>query len=1235
MASLQGALRQGQLGVVRKDRVDLRYFVLYKDRLDYYNSLEEASRGGDPKGRLAVQDIEELEVLDTGFRIGLSDSPPRSLQLQVDDERDLQRWIDILEPMLEDGEESAEEEGAQPETHDDSDLEEVLHDGPLDVEIKGQLQKKHFWLLSDRLEFTNNDQENEPIQGAFSLSCVTAADITDGGFLVVASKRRLKFQCDRQDAATWVGEIKQACRAFRGSNAAASGKASGVPTIAITKPPEDEKPGVQANTPGPAAVSQQLPRVLPERGDAWQAAKSAATSGSEPAVTGMSGTGMVRAALCKGDLGMIRKGKVEKRFFVLFSTSFEYWATEADFEGGVERRGCVVIGDVAKLEGSSNGFLISLAGPKNQSLELRCDSERELKLWLEQWGSALPPSVFSIRSSAAGTNVPAKSASSVPSPGVAAVRSQSLSKSKAVEKLQFAGWKGADSERAFVLQGELGIQKKGAVEKRHFVLFSDRLEYYNSAEDYKQDLLPRGTVALADVTDFSMPGRCFVLALGERNVQLHTTGGADDFGRWFAAWSKVFNFRSQALEEPEATPPPASKTRMEPSSGEKLSLRPQSNGSAEENVKMVFTLDALDFAKVTNDTIVKNDLIAGVRKPVLKALGDGYIANDIGVVLKAGSVMAEVTVAPRVGTNAADLVAVLVTRKAMLESSVKDEVVATANIDKMLASGKTKADIAATQSLAPTRILAPVRRAPDMPGVIHMGTLTIDRRGTPDQQRHFVISENTLDYFGSLDEMIDGTDPRGRILLCDIRSIEFGESNFQLHLQDKSLSLVPENGENPLWEAAWRKAGIPCKNEMEQTIDPFPTAQVPKERQAAPPPQQQQKEEARRVAVLEPLDSNLIEGLMGLLRHDSSSPEPKHFVLFQDRLDCFADASGSRRGQVLHSVRRTDIQDLDILDTGFDIVVGGGQQFKLRALPGVEPSRENWMSAFAEFLDEETVMPDLPSPVRAPSSAGDVMSPVRGMQLLWQSMLEVSAGDVSESRYCALYEDCFLSYYTPSDMADGCDPASRIPVSRIFDLEVTGRGFALHFDTGDKLSLRVGSEPGLLEAWVTNWQKVMNLRSTSAGQPIAQSVSRAALLKKPVTSSQVGQTGQGILHQGVLEMERGSLIEMRYIVVFEDRLENYKERMHFKKGERPKKHHQIQRCPRVQSDEPRLLHHAPRHFSPLPHKAGRRLRGVDAGLRPDFLHGWRVYRCDLPGPIVVHAGWKATETSLRDLRGSD
>jgi len=360
---LQDAVYHGQLGIVRQGRVELRYFVLRSDRLDYYDSAEEAAQGGEPRSRMILEDIDELEVLDSGFWIRSMD---KSLELQVENMQDLQAWINLLEPILDvggDGDgDNDDDDDDDEEDDEDNDVveEEVILDGPLLVSIKGKLQKKHFWLLGGRLEFTSSEEEDE-VQGMFPLSTISAASASAGGFTIVAvppqSWRKLAFQCEETEAARWVTEIQIAIqRAVEGNSA--------------------------LNSVSAMHQLQLPPAVGSMEGKSTQEELRANWNGKE--------------ILCKSILGVLRKGETTARYFVLFRESFEYWSTEEEHHRGDDRRGYVALRDITMVEDSSNGFTVHLVG-ENQNLELRCSNQRELDMWLENWIGILAPPFCAIR----------------------------------------------------------------------------------------------------------------------------------------------------------------------------------------------------------------------------------------------------------------------------------------------------------------------------------------------------------------------------------------------------------------------------------------------------------------------------------------------------------------------------------------------------------------------------------------------------------------------------------------------------------------------------------------------------------------------------------------------------------------------------------------------------------------------------------------------------------------------
>merc|ERR1719440_2436665 len=92
-----------------------------------------------------------------------------------------------------------------------------------------------------------------------------------------------------------------------------------------------------------------------------------------------------------------------------------------------------------------------------------------------------------------------------------------------------------------------------------------------------------------------------------------------------------------------------------------------------------------------------------VTEGVLSGLGGAYTSNDIAVTLKAGSVVAEVTVTPN-GETAAELKtkASQATMKTSLETAVQTKVVLVPNLATALTTG-TLADVSTT-SAAPVDV---------------------------------------------------------------------------------------------------------------------------------------------------------------------------------------------------------------------------------------------------------------------------------------------------------------------------------------------------------------------------------------------------------------------------------------------------------------------------------------------------------------------------------------------------
>jgi len=118
--------------------------------------------------------------------------------------------------------------------------------------------------------------------------------------------------------------------------------------------------------------------------------------------------------------------------------------------------------------------------------------------------------------------------------------------------------------------------------------------------------------------------------------------------------------------------------------------------SAPSKVKLSVTFAALDFAKLneTHKVAIKGAVKASVLVSLV-SIDSGYKLEHVEVSLKAGSVIADVTITPLAGTKASAVSASLdATKQTALNKQAALVVSLLPDMDKALAAGKTKADIA-------------------------------------------------------------------------------------------------------------------------------------------------------------------------------------------------------------------------------------------------------------------------------------------------------------------------------------------------------------------------------------------------------------------------------------------------------------------------------------------------------------------------------------------------------------
>lgn len=149
------------------------------------------------------------------------------------------------------------------------------------------------------------------------------------------------------------------------------------------------------------------------------------------------------------------------------------------------------------------------------------------------------------------------------------------------------------------------------------------------------------------------------------------------------------------------------------SNGVKPGATPTSSPtSAPAKVKLSVTFTALDFTKLTDTHKVA--MKSAVQTSVIAALLPAvYSADQVVVTLKAGSVIADVTITPLAGTQASAVSTSLdATKQSAMQKSAATSVSALPGIEKALASGKTKANIASDVTVSSPVVAAAQTQAP-------------------------------------------------------------------------------------------------------------------------------------------------------------------------------------------------------------------------------------------------------------------------------------------------------------------------------------------------------------------------------------------------------------------------------------------------------------------------------------------------------------------------------------------
>mmetsp|Transcript_34306 Transcript_34306/g.79997 ORF Transcript_34306/g.79997 Transcript_34306/m.79997 type:complete len:1326 (+) Transcript_34306:60-4037(+) len=323
----QEVIRKETLGVQKKKGIESRFFVLFKDRLDYFTA--EADERSEPRGRLTLNEVEKLEVQEDGFSLILVGG--QSLTLKTP-EASLEPWLSSLKHLL--------------KASDGSDKAKVLCSGYLNVERKGQVKTPFFVLRENSLERYDTATDFEKGQEPRTMPLADIEKVTVKELRLTLEvrdqKKPVEFQVDStKEFVQWGRALEKLLAQRLGENFVSSAE------------------GLSG-------------RGVPSDGGHASASVSGGTTPRE-----------APKVLCEGELLILKRNREDPRYCVLRTDCFEYFSSKDDYQTGVAARARALIEDITAFEVLDDGTMEAELGDKK--LAFKALTPEDLYRWQTAW----------------------------------------------------------------------------------------------------------------------------------------------------------------------------------------------------------------------------------------------------------------------------------------------------------------------------------------------------------------------------------------------------------------------------------------------------------------------------------------------------------------------------------------------------------------------------------------------------------------------------------------------------------------------------------------------------------------------------------------------------------------------------------------------------------------------------------------------------------------------------------
>jgi hypothetical protein len=494
-------VKQGEIQVVRKNERETRFLALTSEQIQIYNSAQEVLASTYPRMRIVGSDIADVKPFDKGFVVELQNAQEIEFECAPQDEVD--EWVSVITSLAA-AKRRSRHAVCQPE---ELKADEYLMEGAVKIVHGGvgRSQRQLFRISEDRFSYAADaaaiekpaETTSQPLRGVQSVD-----DLANGqGFLIkLEVGGTIEMHVTPKDKQRW----QEAWQAFMASKPAAAIPmgANPLPTFGRADSTARNKqnssrasraqnvlPGGEQNTQNSSRASR-AQNVL-AGGEPFGDEARQASMAKKPSTATPRGTSTV------GRAGPPTTPRISSRASLPQGTT-----EQQQQQGTTEQHGTAAVGRSPRESQAPRHPRAASVSPTRERAEAEAN-------WLKEATAGIP-------AFAATKDTPKWSLGCLEDP-------------------QLQAWLQKLAQREAPLHhGLLGVQPQGQLVTGYFVLFRDRLDFWNSTTEAAACQRPKGRIIMTDIRGLELVNNGFVVNYKGRKMGLHVRNN-DDFHAWTCA----------------------------------------------------------------------------------------------------------------------------------------------------------------------------------------------------------------------------------------------------------------------------------------------------------------------------------------------------------------------------------------------------------------------------------------------------------------------------------------------------------------------------------------------------------------------------------------------------------------------------------------------------------------------------------------------------------------------------